>query len=39
MPPDDERDYEVGYGKAPRHTGFVKGHPATRAAARPAPRI
>ena len=25
MPPDDERDYEVGYGKPPRHTRFVKG--------------
>ena len=26
MPPDDERDYEVGYGKPPPHTRFVKGH-------------
>src|SRR5215468_8099549 len=25
MPPDDERDYEVGYGKPPPHTRFVKG--------------
>jgi hypothetical protein len=25
VPPDDERDYEVGYGKPPRHTRFVKG--------------
>jgi hypothetical protein len=25
MPPDDERDYEVGYGKPPCHTRFVKG--------------
>ena len=25
MPPDDERDYPVGYGKPPRHTRFVKG--------------
>ena len=25
MPPDDERDYEVGYGKPPHHTRFVKG--------------
>jgi len=25
MPPDDERDYEVGYGKPPLHTRFVKG--------------
>ena len=25
MPSDDERDYEVGYGKPPRHTRFVKG--------------
>jgi hypothetical protein len=25
MPPDDERVYEVGYGKPPRHTRFVKG--------------
>ena len=25
MPPDDERDYEVGYGKPPRHTRVVKG--------------
>jgi hypothetical protein len=25
MPPDDERDYEVGYGKPPRHTRFAKG--------------
>ena len=25
MPPDDERDYDVGYGKPPRHTRFVKG--------------
>ena len=24
MPP-DERDYEVGYGKPPRHSRFVKG--------------
>jgi hypothetical protein len=26
MPPDGERDYEVGYGKPPPHTRFVKGH-------------
>ena len=25
MPPDDERDYEVGYGKPPRHTCFEPG--------------
>ena len=25
MLPDDERDYEVGYGRPPRHTRFVKG--------------
>ncbi len=25
MPPDDERDYEVGYGKPPHHTRFVNG--------------
>ena len=25
MPPDDERDYEVGYGKPPRHTRFQPG--------------
>jgi hypothetical protein len=25
MPPDDERDYPVGYGKPPHHTRFVKG--------------
>ena len=25
MPPDDERDYPVGYGKPPPHTRFVKG--------------
>jgi hypothetical protein len=25
MPPDDERDYQVGYGKPPAHTRFVKG--------------
>jgi hypothetical protein len=25
MPPDDERDYEVGYGKPPRHTRFELG--------------
>jgi Family of unknown function (DUF5681) len=25
MPPDDERDYEVGYGKPPSHTRFVEG--------------
>ena len=25
MPPDDERDYEVGYGKPPSHTRFEKG--------------
>src|SRR5215831_11299725 len=25
MPPDDERDSEVGYGKPPPHTRFVKG--------------
>jgi len=25
MPPDDERDYEVGYGKTPRHTRFEPG--------------
>ena len=25
MPPDNERDYEVGYGKPPRHTRFEKG--------------
>ena len=25
MPADDERDYEVGYGKPPRHTRFELG--------------
>ena len=25
MPPDDERDYEVGYGKPPRHTRSEPG--------------
>ena len=25
MPPDDERDYEVGYGKPPQNTRFKKG--------------
>src|ERR1700731_1585801 len=25
MPPDNERDYEVGYGKPPRHTRFELG--------------
>jgi hypothetical protein len=25
MPPDDECDYEVGYGKPPRHTRFKPG--------------
>jgi hypothetical protein len=25
MPHDDEGDYEVGYGKPPQHTRFVKG--------------
>ena len=25
MRPDNERDYEVGYGKPPRHTRFKKG--------------
>ena len=25
MPPDSEGDYEVGYGKPPRHTRFTKG--------------
>ena len=25
MPPEDERDYEVGYGKPPRHTRFELG--------------
>ena len=25
MPPDDERDYEVGCGKPPRHTRFEPG--------------
>jgi uncharacterized protein DUF5681 len=25
MQPDDERDYEVGYGKPPRHTRFEPG--------------
>jgi hypothetical protein len=24
-PPDEERDYEVGYSKPPQHTRFVKG--------------
>ena len=39
MPPDDERDYEVGYGKPPRQPALSKANPATRVAARPAPRI
>jgi hypothetical protein len=25
MPPEDQRDYEVGYGKPPLHTRFKKG--------------
>jgi hypothetical protein len=25
MSPDNKRDYEVGYGKPPRHTRFTKG--------------
>jgi Family of unknown function (DUF5681) len=25
MPPEMQRDYEVGYGKPPRHTRFAKG--------------
>jgi hypothetical protein len=25
MPPDNKRDYEVGYGTPPRHTRFTKG--------------
>jgi Family of unknown function (DUF5681) len=25
MPPDDKRDYEVGYGKPPVHTRFKRG--------------
>ena len=25
MPPDQKRDYEVGYGKPPRHTRFKRG--------------
>ena len=25
MPPDNKGDYEVGYGKPPRHTRFTKG--------------
>jgi hypothetical protein len=25
MPPDDERNYEIGYGKPPPHTRFKKG--------------
>jgi Family of unknown function (DUF5681) len=25
MPSDDERDYQVGYGKPPRHTRYVEG--------------
>jgi hypothetical protein len=25
MPCDNERDYEVGYGKPPRHTRFKSG--------------
>jgi hypothetical protein len=25
MPPDKKRDYEVGYGKPPRHTRFAAG--------------
>ena len=25
MPADDERDYDVGYSKPPRHTRFVEG--------------
>jgi hypothetical protein len=39
MPPDRERDYEVGYRKPPGHTRFTKGGPAIPAAGRPAPRI
>jgi len=34
MPSDDERDYEVGYGKPPRHTRFVKGQSAEDASRR-----
>jgi hypothetical protein len=25
MPPDDQNDYEIGYGKPPRHTRFEPG--------------
>jgi hypothetical protein len=25
MPPDNERDYEVGYGRPPQHTRFKRG--------------
>ena len=25
MPPESPRDYQVGYGKPPRHTRFIKG--------------
>src|SRR4051794_32120955 len=25
MPPEDQREYEVGYGKPPRHARFKKG--------------
>ena len=30
MPPDNERDYEVGYGKPPPHTRFAKGQSGNR---------
>jgi len=35
MPPEDQRDYEVGYGKPPCHTRFVKGQSGNPAAGRP----
>jgi hypothetical protein len=37
MTPDNERDYEVGYGKPPCHTRFKKGQSGNPA--RPGPWI
>ena len=30
MPYDDEGDHEVGYGKPPRHSQFIKGQSGNR---------
>jgi len=39
MPRDGEGDYEVGYGKPPRHTRFMKGQSGNPRGGRRAPRI